>query len=236
MKVFIAPSKARNHEIDSKYDLSEPVFKAESDYLFALINEFTIDKIAKVMKLSGKLLDQTFLEYKNYKTSVILPAILSYTGTVFKEIDIKKYNEKQTEYLNNSVLILSAMYGALKPFDGVRYYRLDMTMKVMDSSMYSYWKNKVNHSIVPDELVISLSSKEFSKMIAVPFITIEFKQKVSKDKYKTVAIYSKVARGKMLNYMIMNNICSLDAIKLYDLDGYSYNKEQSNDKTITFTR
>ena len=54
--------------------------------------------------------------------------------------------------------------------------------------------------------------------------------------YKSVSTYSKKARGKFLNYLVKNQIDSLEEIEKIDLDGYSLNKDLSNSKNLIFTR
>ena len=47
---------------------------------------------------------------------------------------------------------------------------------------------------------------------------------------------SKKARGQFLNYLIKNQIANLEDIKKIKLDGYSLNKDLSDEKNLIFTR
>lgn len=237
MKILLAPSKTRNYKTCLiEKALTEPIFKQEADFLFAEIKKYSKEEIAKIMKIKNPLLDQTFEEYQMFEVATQHPAIYSYTGMVFKELEVMTYDDDQQRYLESNLRILSAMYGVLKPYDGVKYYRLDMKMKVLEMSSYKFWKNKINAKILEDELIVNLSSTEFSKMVDCPIVNIEFKEKISQNTYKNVGVYSKMARGKMANYMIKNQIESLEGIFEFDLVGYAYNKLLSTDQNIVFTR
>jgi cytoplasmic iron level regulating protein YaaA (DUF328/UPF0246 family) len=239
MKFLLAPSKTRNNIYKTDFDLIEPTYAEEAKYLANKIKMFSKEDISKIMNIKGKLLDKTFDEYLNFNNSETVPAILSYTGTVFKELDIKNYGNNELDYLKENVRILSALYGILKPFDKIKIARLDMKMKVLNISNYKFWDKKIDlvlkEELKKDEIIINLSSNEFRKMVGIDLIDIEFKE--SKDNlYKTVGMYSKKARGMLLNYMIINNVTILSEIKEFNLEGYKYSKDISNDKKIAFTR
>ena len=165
-----------------------------------------------------------------------------YYGVSFKELKLEDYSEKSLEYLENNLLILSALYGASLAFDLLKKYRLDMTMSIIDKGLYNFWKKDINDYILnilsKDEVLLNLASGEFSKMIdskKIFIINVDFKEE--KDgAYKSVSTYSKKARGQFLNYLIKNQIANLEDIKKIKLDGYSLNKDLSDEKNLIFTR
>ena len=61
------------------------------------------------------------------------------------------------------------MYGMLRPFDGVRAYRLEMAakLKINDKKdLYDFWQKKVTGELQKyDDTVINLASEEYSKVI-----------------------------------------------------------------------
>ncbi len=44
------------------------------------------------------------------------------------------------------------------------------------------------------------------------------------------------ARGQMARYIIQNGITSVDDIQAFNIDGYSYNSEESDARELVFTR
>lgn len=67
-------------------------------------------------------------------------------------------------------------------------------------------------------------------------MTIEFKEEKSPGVYKMVGTYAKQARGKMLAWMIENNVKTMDEIKTFEEMGYTLNRDISEKNILVFTR
>ena len=91
-----------------------------------------------------------------------------------------------------------------------------------------------------DESVLNLASNEYfkvidSKVIDAPIYSANFKQYRDGD-FKTIAIYSKKARGLMTRFIVDNQIDSINEIKSFNYDGYIFDEDMSSDKDFIFTR
>ena len=245
MKIIFSPSKEMREENifeNKKIEFTEPKFKDKTNILIGILKEKSLSEIENIMKLKGELLNKTYKDVQDYDKLKFIPAISMYYGVSFKELNLEDYSEKSLEYLKNNLLILSALYGVLLAFDLVKKYRLDMTMSIIDKGLYNFWKKDINDYISnilsKDEVLLNLASGEFSKLIdnkKISMINIDFKEE--KDgAYKSVSTYSKKARGQFLNYLIKNQIANLEDIKKIKLDGYSLNKDLSDEKNLIFTR
>ena len=245
MKIIFSPSKEMREENifeNKKIEFTEFKFKDKTNILMSVLKEKSIDEIKNIMKLKGELLNKTYKNIQNHKKLKNVPAISMYYGVSFKELNLEDYSEKSLKYLKNNLLILSALYGVLLAFDLVKKYRLDMTMSIIDKGLYNFWKKDINDYISnilnKDEVLLNLASGEFSKVIdnkKISMINIDFKEE--KDgAYKSVSTYSKKARGQFLNYLVKNQIANLEDIKKIKLDGYSLNKDLSDEKNLIFTR
>ncbi|ASC03920.1 hypothetical protein CBG50_12195 [Fusobacterium polymorphum] len=245
MKIIFSPSKEMREENifeNKKIEFTESKFKDKTNILIGILKEKSLSEIENIMKLKGELLNKTYKDVQDYDKLKFIPAISMYYGVSFKELNLEDYSEKSLEYLKNNLLILSALYGVLLAFDLVKKYRLDMTMLIIDKGLYNFWKKDVNDYISnilsKDEVLLNLASGEFSKLIdnkKISMINIDFKEE--KDgAYKSVSTYSKKARGQFLNYLIKNQIANLEDIKKIKLDGYSLNKDLSDEKNLIFTR
>ena len=245
MKIIFSPSKEMREENifeNKKIEFTEPKFKDKTNILIGILKEKSLSEIENIMKLKGELLNKTYKDIQDYDKLKFIPAISMYYGVSFKELNLEDYSEKSLEYLKNNLLILSALYGILLAFDLVKKYRLDMTMSIIDKGLYNFWKKDINDYISnilsKDEVLLNLASGEFSKLIdnkKISMINIDFKEE--KDgAYKSVSTYSKKARGQFLNYLIKNQIANLEDIKKIKLDGYSLNKDLSDEKNLIFTR
>lgn len=246
MKIIFSPSKEMKvGELNSPFSFS-PKFKDESKEILNILKNLDKNQIEKIMKIKGELLEETYNNIINYDSLSVVKAINLYNGVAFKKLELESYNSKELEYLNNSLIILSAMYGALNPFDNIKKYRLDMTMKISENSLYSFWSEKVtayiNELLSQDseKILLNLASNEYSKMINkkslnFKMITIDFKE-FKNGKYSSISSFSKQGRGMLLNYLIKNQITNIEDIKKFSKEGYSFNSELSNENTIIFSR
>ena len=130
-------------------------------------------------------------------------------------------------------------------------YRLDMGMKILDKTLYKFWQDDITNFFnkklendsdnnTKNNFILNLASLEFSKMILrkklkYPIINIEFKD-YKNNKYKSISSYCKQARGRMINYIAINQINGIEKLKEFQGLGYKYNTKLSNDFQMIFTR
>ena len=76
-----------------------------------------------------------------------------------------------------------------------------------------------------------INKKALNSRIFTPTFK-EFKN----GKYKVVMIYAKRARGLMARYIIDKKISDPEEIKLFDIDGYSFDVNMSNEDNWVFVR
>ncbi len=187
------------------------------------------------MKIKGDLLEATYASYQAYGTGEKHAAVMSYSGTVYKELEFESYSNDEINYVSEHLTILSALYGVLEPFAGIEAYRLDMKMKALYESLYKFWIEVVNTYYSDQDLIINLASSEFSKLIKRPMLTIDFKE--CKDgKYKSVSAYAKKARGAFLNEMIKGKLKTKEDLEQVLILGYKLNADLSSEDTLIYTR
>lgn len=246
MKIIFSPSKEmRDNEILS-LPSSPLYFKEKNQEILKKLQNFSKEEIAEIMKIKGKLLDETFENIKNFDSLEPIPAFSLYNGVSFKNLELEKYDKDCIDYSNNHLLILSAFYGVLHPSNFVKQYRLDMTMKIDSSSLYLFWNNEVTDYITnllhkdSDKVLINLASVEYSKMIerkSFPYRIIDIDFKENKNgKFQSISSFAKQGRGSMLNYLIKNKIVDIKRIKEFSELGYSINNELSSKDKFIFTR
>jgi cytoplasmic iron level regulating protein YaaA (DUF328/UPF0246 family) len=235
MKIIFSPTKSMNFS-DSVKDPLKINFTHKTNFLLEKLKILSLDEIMKIMKIKGNTLNHVKNIYENFENANTKKAIAAYNGISFKQLDLDSYTQKEFSFLNTHIIILSALYGVLEPSSLIKEYRLDMNMKFLkDQNLYAFWKSEINNYFKNDKLIFNLASKEFSKIIEKPMITIDFKEK-KEDLYKSVSIYSKKGRGLMLNYIVKNNITSVDEVKKFNLDNYSLNSKLSDKFNLIFTR
>ena len=244
MLVLLSPSKTMDFE--SKNDLKKftlPPFLEDSEFLINQLRRLDMSEIMEMMKVSEKIAQLNFDRYKKWSLPFNLKnarqAILAFKGDVYKDIDVENYTVEDMEFAQDTIRIISGLYGWLRPLDLMQPYRLEMKYKT------NFWKKKLT-AFVSEELkkkpqtIVNLASKEYSSaldfsVINQPVVSPVFKEKKA-DKYKIIALYAKIARGTMANWIVKNRIKKTSDLSLFSVDGYRYSVEDSNEKELVFLR
>ena len=177
------------------------------------------------------------------------PAGYLFDGDVYSGLDMYQMDKDTAIYVNEHLGILSGLYGVLKPLDLIQPYRLEMGTKLKNDrgdNLYEFWGEEVTKTInarmadSEDKVLINLASNEYFKVIKkkalnAQIITPRFEDEKN-GQYKVISFYAKKARGLMVKYAADNKLTNAEQLKQFDLAGYYYVDELSDDKTWTFRR
>ncbi len=240
MKIILSPSKTQNTNHLLQKKSKDLLNKQKTDNLFNILKRFSKEEIQSLMKIKNKLLDETYNNFqKDDSSSLTKEAIKVYQGVAFEQIKIDEYNQSQTKYLNQHLIILSAIYGALRPYTLISPYRLDMTMKPDGIHLYDYWQEDIIDLFKDEDYIIDLASHEYSRMLKPlkdKLLTIDFKEKDKDGKLKTISYNAKKARGKMVHQLTLNRVKTMDKIKTLVVDDYHYDPNQSSKNHFIFIK
>lgn len=254
MKVVISPAKSINTgDLISLPELSIPPFLKETNQLIGKLKKISVKKLEKMMHISKDLAELNYQRFNNWTepkelNEVVVPSILAFSGEVYRGFDARSLSSEELNNAQEKIRILSGLYGILKPFDLLYPYRLEMGTKWEINSkhknLYQFWGNKIakflNAEMNDGEVLINLASAEYFKAIdkktlKAKVITPVFKE-YKNGEFKVVMMYAKHARGAMARYIISNNIENPEQLKLYDIDGYQFDLNQSTDDEWVFIR
>ncbi len=254
MLVLISPSKAQDFEEPSFFnDYSHLDFKSEAKELIGELRKLKVNEIGELMSLSEKLSLLNYERYQNYSSDFseenAKQAIMAFKGDVYTGFQLEEYNDKDFEFAQNHLRILSGLYGLLRPLDLIQPYRLEMKIKLNNSkgkNLYSFWgakiAEKISHqlSYIKSDTLVNLASNEYfkavdRKVLSCDILTPVFKEKKG-DKYKVVAFFAKKARGAMSDFIIKNKITDIEKLKSFEWGNYQYNSQLSSGKEWVFTR
>ena len=177
------------------------------------------------------------------------PAGYLFDGDVYTGLDMYHMDKDTAIYVNEHLGILSGLYGVLKPLDLIQPYRLEMGTKLKNergAHLYEFWGEEVtgviNKRMVDsdDKVLINLASNEYFKSVKkkalnAEIITPRFEDEKN-GQYKVISFYAKKARGLMVKYAADNKLTKAEQLKQFDLAGYYYVDELSDDKTWVFRR
>jgi cytoplasmic iron level regulating protein YaaA (DUF328/UPF0246 family) len=243
MKIVISPAKSLDYETPiptKKY--TEPVFLESAQKLNKVLAKKKPKALSSLMSISDNLAQLNWERNQNFSvpftTENARPAVFAFNGDVYQGLEAFTLKEKQLDSLQDSLRILSGLYGILRPLDLMQPYRLEMgtTLPVgKNKNLYEFWKKNItaylNAELQDGELFVNLASNEYFgsidvKELKAPIITPIFKD-WKNDKLKIISFYAKKARGSMVRYIIDADAKSLDDIKGFNLDDYQFSKEHT---------
>jgi len=252
MKIVLSPAKSLDFESKIPTPLeTEACFLSEAERLNKLLKKKSAKSLSKLMSISdnlGRLNYERNQEWSlPFNTNNARQAVYAFSGDVYRGLDIYTLPEEKIAKMQDSLRIISGLYGLLKPLDLIQPYRLEMGTKMpvrKHKNLYEFWKKKItdslNTELEADELFENLATNEYfkaidTKTLKVPVVTPVFKE-FKNGQYKTVMTYAKLARGFMTRYLIENNVNSVAEIKGFDVEKYEYNDTLSTDETLVFVR
>jgi cytoplasmic iron level regulating protein YaaA (DUF328/UPF0246 family) len=252
MKLVISPAKSLNYESALPTTLStDSRFLNEAQQLNKLLKKKSAKALSELMHISPNLGQLNYERNQDWAIPFTAenarPAIYAFSGDVYRGLDAYTIPTSKLETLQNSVRIISGLYGLLNPLDLVQPYRLEMGTKLpvgKAKNLYEFWRKKVttalNEELKEGELFVNLASQEYFKAIdvkalKVPVIHIDFKE-FKNGQYKTIAIFAKLARGYMTRHIIDNVVDTVDGLKTFTTDGYAFDANLSTDTKLVFTR
>lgn len=241
MKIILSPAKKMVMNNDDFSFRNYPVFLSKTEKLLKELKSLSYEELKDVWKCSDKLVKENEDRLKNINLKEELsPAIFTYVGLAFQHLAPSIMSEDALEYIEKHLRILSGFYGVLKPFDGIREYRLEMQQTLPKSGdLYTFWKDDL-YKEVKDDVIINLASKEYSKCIESylkeddKYITISFNEEKG-DKLIQKGTMAKMARGEMVYWMAEHNIIDIEDIKKFNI-GYKYSAKHSSDKEYVFIK
>lgn len=249
MLVLLSPAKTLefNCKIPHNVISSIPFFAKEAWQLIEILKQYSSKDFEKLMHISPKLAllnHQRFQEFNQDYTNA-KPCIYVYNGDVYDGINVENYSDEQLQFANQTIRIISGLYGILKPFDLIQAYRLEMSIALANQkgkNLYEFWDDKIVHKLneEPGNIIINLASQEYSSAI-IPskckkeLINVQFKENV-KGVYKIIGIHAKRARGIMANFIVTNFIKNPEHIKDFSLEGYKYCSKSSTKTEYIFVR
>ena len=246
MKIILSLAKKMNIDLDTLDYTAMPEYLPQTEEILRWLQSKSYAELKELWQCNDKIAEQNYARLKSmdlYKQ--LTPAILSYEGIAYQYMAPTVFEDKQFDYVQEHLRILSGFYGVLKPMDGVTPYRLEMQAKASINgykNLYDLWGSRIYESVRDqDGVIINLAAKEYSKCVEKyltkrdTYITVTFCE-AYKGKLVTKPTYAKMARGEMVRYMAERQIENPAEIKKFDRLGYVYRDELSTGLEYVFER
>ena len=252
MKILLSPAKSLDFKSKLPTERSSNIcFEKEAEYLNSILKSKSPVELSNLMSISSKIANLNY--ERNHDWSLPFTkknarqAVYAFSGDVYRGLNAYTIETKKVDFLQNTVRIISGLYGLIKPLDLIQPYRLEMGTKITfeaNKNLYDYWRKKIseqlNKELNENEPILNLASNEYFKAVDCKVIksdiyTAKFKQ-IKNGTYKTISIFSKRARGLMTRFIVENNITNINDLKSFDYDGYFFQENISSEKELVFTR
>ena len=252
MKMVISPAKSL--QFDSQLpsiNFTTPYFSEEASLINGLLKKKTSKALSELMHISDKLAQLNWernQSFNSHESNNRRPAIFTFNGDVYQGLDAYTLSSEKIDRMQNQLRILSGLYGLLRPLDLIQPYRLEMGTNFsigIHKNLYDFWKDKttqqLNLEMEEGELFVNLASNEYFNVIDIKklvakIVTPQFKD-FKNGKLKIISFFAKKARGMMVRHLVDVNAKTIEDIKTFNSDGYSYNANETLDPSKpVFTR
>ena len=188
----------------------------------------------KLFKVSDDLWTEVAAMWSNDLKSYTNPeaglrGLTAYTGEAFKYLNAAELSPAGKSNAQQSLFIMSALYGMVGVNMHIAPYRLEMQSRLEIAphrNLYSLWRpiltQWVNAADTP--FVIDACSGEYSKAIDwknvnQPYVQVDFKQRKN-GQIKSVSAFSKQGRGAFVRWCLENNIKEMESLTSFREMGY----------------
>ena len=261
MLFLLSPAKTLDYERPLprgvRQRISEPLFVPQAAELIDGLKTLAPRDVAQLMDLSDELAALNVARYAlwtpQHDAANSRPAAYAFNGDVYDGLDVRSLQGADLAWAQAHLVILSGLYGALRPFDRLQPHRLEMGTRQANArgkDLYAFWGDTVADYLcqrLADErqpLIINLASQEYFKVADRPALAArvvdcvfeDWKDDAEGGRYKLISFFAKRARGLMARWAIQQRARSVKALQRFDADGYGFVAAASTADRLVFRR
>jgi len=252
MMILISCAKTMSPKATMDFpEKTRPLFAENAAQIALYMSQYSIDELENMLHVNSKIALDNHYRFQSFHggDQDSLPALLAYTGVVFKHLNPKTLTGEQIKYAQDHLRITSFLYGLLRPCDLIQLYRLEGNVTIPElgnETLYDYWKPRLTDLFIREikengGTLVNLASDEMKSLFdwkrltkEVTVVTPEFK--TAKDgKLKTIVIYTKMCRGEMTRFIIDRQIKKAEDLKAFSWEGFELNESLSRENNPVFT-
>jgi cytoplasmic iron level regulating protein YaaA (DUF328/UPF0246 family) len=222
-----------------------PLLLNKAMTLATYLQTLTTSQLQAAMHISGSLSHKVHdtLAAWNAEPDQQSLAIDSFVGDIYSGLRASLLPKDDRDYAQQTLRILSGLYGILRPYDGVRPYRLEMGYKLPNqsfSNLYTYWGSSIAETLPKEGIIVNLSAAEYTKTV-LPYLDID---RVVAPRFLTVSpktgepsqviVHTKIARGAFARWLMVSRITSLNEMAQFNDLNYRYDAALSTPLEPTF--
>ena len=187
MLYLLSPAKTLDYETPVpapvRRKATEPLYVEQATELITVMRKKSPAQVSALMGLSDALAELNVARYATWQAQATpansKPAVLAFNGDVYDGLDARTLKTADLTWAQQHVVILSGLYGALRPLDRLQPYRLVMgtaVKTVRGKDLYAYWGDTVAQHLNAQQadeeapVIINLASIEYARVALRPEI------------------------------------------------------------------
>jgi uncharacterized protein len=258
MLFLLSPAKTLDYDTPVpaalRKKVTQPLWPSEAAALVAVLQKKSVAQVAALMDLSDALASLNVQRYAAWQPTATAvnskPALLAFDGDVYTGLQAGSLSTADFTWAQQHLVILSGLYGVLRPLDALQPYRLEMGTALKTARgkhLYDWWGDSVAQHLnqrQADEakpVVVNLASIEYARVALRPslratVVDCVFEETQSDGQHKVISFFAKKARGLMARYAVQQRARSVKQLQSFGEAGYGWVPAASSPQRLVFRR
>jgi len=257
MLFLLSPAQTLDYETPVPAPLrrlaTEPDFTDRAAGLVDILRTQSPAQVAALMDLSDALAALNVARYRAWRPQATpansKPAVLAFAGDVYAGLDARTLGSADLRWAQRHLVILSGLYGALRPLDRLQPYRLEMGTALATPAgkdLYAWWGDTVagwldqRLAAEASPVVVNLASQEYARVALRPALRARVVdcvfEEVRDGTPRIISFFAKKARGLMARYAVQHRVRSVRQLEGFDAEGYALDRAASTRDRLVFRR
>ena len=258
MLLLLSPAKTLDYETPLPDALqaaaTEPLFADQAAALIQVLRKKSQRQVAALMDLSPALAALNVARYAAWQPQATpdnsRPALRAFDGDVYDGLQAATLGADDLAWAQQHVVILSGLYGVLRPLDRLQPYRLEMGTALKTrrgKDLYAFWGDRVAaHLNQPqadeaEPVILNLASIEYARVARRKTLRARvgdgvFEESSAGGGHKVISFFAKKARVLMARHAIVQRATRPEQLLGFGAEGYAHDAAASTPARLVFRR
>jgi cytoplasmic iron level regulating protein YaaA (DUF328/UPF0246 family) len=245
MIILLHSSKTMRRSPEEAIRLREPQLLEKAKRLDTYLKTLSPPQLTKIMSISPALAEKTYALIAAWTTRPEDQSLTidSFVGDIYSGLHANDLSPADRDYADQTLRILSGLYGILRPYDGICPYRLEMGYTLPDPSftrLPAYWGESIAACLPKTGPIINLAAGEYAQTV-IPFVDASrlivprfFTVSPKTGEPTFVVVHAKIARGAFARWLIRTRISESTALTQFNDLGYHFVGDLSSANSPAF--
>ena len=210
MLVLLSCAKTMSAVSKVKVPLTtSPRFQKEAAEIALQMSQFSVDELERLLRVNAKIAVENYKRYQAFHAEATpeLPALLAYTGIVFKRLNPKDFSAEDFGYAQEHLRLTDTFIEDIRSAGGILC------------------------NLASDEMKSLFDWKRVESEVRV--VTPEF-HVWKNGKLATIVVYTKMSRGEMTRFILKNKIGNPEELKGFSWEGFEFDESLSDERKLVF--